>query len=73
MTPPSLTIRRPSAVRDSILERVAWRVALAAARRIRVGRLTVVLPDGTRRVFGDAAAAEHGRDRDPRRRRSCGC
>ena len=30
---------------------------LSAAERIRVGRLTVVLPDGTRRVFGDASAA----------------
>ena len=29
--------------------RVAWRVGLAAAARIRVGRLTVVLPDGSRR------------------------
>ena len=56
MTAPSLTIRRPSAI-GSLLERVAWRVALSGARRIRFGRLTVVLPDGTRRVFGDAAAA----------------
>jgi cyclopropane-fatty-acyl-phospholipid synthase len=56
MTAPSLTIRRPSPI-GSLLERVAWRVALSGARRIRFGRLTVVLPDGTRRVFGDAGAA----------------
>ena len=31
-----------------LLERAAWRVALAAAERIRHGRLTVVLPDGSR-------------------------
>jgi cyclopropane-fatty-acyl-phospholipid synthase len=30
---------------------------LQAARRIRVGRLVVVLPDGTRRRYGDAAAS----------------
>ena len=36
----------------TLLERVAWRVALGAAERIRVGALTVVLPDGTRRSFG---------------------
>ena len=56
MTAPSLTIGRSSAL-GSLLERLAWRVALSGARRIRFGRLTVVLPDGTRRVFGDAAAA----------------
>jgi cyclopropane-fatty-acyl-phospholipid synthase len=40
----------------TLLERAAERVALEAASRIRVGRLTAVLPDGTRRVFGDPAA-----------------
>jgi cyclopropane-fatty-acyl-phospholipid synthase len=48
-------MRRPAV--ESVLERVAWRVALRAASRIAVGRLTVVLPDGTRRVFGDPSAA----------------
>ncbi|HET7726448.1 MAG TPA: cyclopropane-fatty-acyl-phospholipid synthase family protein [Candidatus Limnocylindrales bacterium] len=38
------------------LERGALRVGLAAARRIRVGRLTVVLPDGSRRTYGDPAS-----------------
>ena len=56
MTTPSL-IGRSSAI-GSLLERLAWRVALSGARRIRFGRLTVVLPDGTRRVFGDAAGPE---------------
>ena len=45
---------------DSLLEGVAWRVGLAAAERIGVGRLTVVLPDGSSRVFGDPAAAQTG-------------
>ena len=35
----------------------AWRVALAAAERIRDGRLTVVLPDGSVRTFGDTRPA----------------
>jgi cyclopropane-fatty-acyl-phospholipid synthase len=38
----------------------AERVLLAAAKRIRVGHLTVVLPDGTQRAFGDAAAEVRG-------------
>ena len=60
MTTPSLAIRRPHVI-GSLLERLAWRVALAGARRIRFGLLTVVLPDGERRVFGDAAAAVEDR------------
>ena len=36
MTTPSLTIGRPSAI-GSLLERLAWRVALSGARRIRSG------------------------------------
>ena len=36
------------------LPALARRLGLAAASRIRVGRLTVVLPDGSRRTFGDA-------------------
>ena len=39
----------------SALERMALRAMLAVARRISVGQLTVILPDGTRKVFGDAA------------------
>jgi len=38
---------------DRLVERAAERVMLAVARRIRVGRLVVVSPDGRRRVFGD--------------------
>ena len=45
---------RASTTAGSILARLAWRVGLAAVQRIRVGSLTVVLPDGTRRAFGDA-------------------
>jgi cyclopropane-fatty-acyl-phospholipid synthase len=35
---------------------LATRLGLAAASRIRVGRLSVVMPDGRRRVFGDPAS-----------------
>ena len=45
---------------DPLLTQVAARVALSAASRIRVGRLTVVLPDGSRRVFGDRDSELHG-------------
>lgn len=37
----------------SIVDRVAVQVMLAAARRIRFGRLAVTLPDGRRHEFGD--------------------
>jgi len=40
-----------------IVERIARRVMLSAARRIRVGRLTVILPDGTAETFGDQGSA----------------
>ena len=39
---------------------VAERVLFAAASRIRVGRLTIQLPDGRRRTFGDATSDRHG-------------
>ncbi len=38
---------------DPLLTTVAGRIGLAAASRIRRGCLTVQLPDGSRRVFGD--------------------
>ena len=38
---------------DSLLTQVAGRGALSAASRIAVGVLTVRLPDGSTRVFGD--------------------
>ena len=47
--------RRPAVV-GPLLERLAWRVGLAAADADPVGGLTVVLPDGPP-VFGDEAAA----------------
>ena len=46
--------RRTSRASGGILERMAWRMALAGASRIRVGCLTVVLPDGSCQRFGDA-------------------
>ena len=38
----------------TVLDRLAVRVMLAAARRIRYGRLIVELPDGQRSAFGDS-------------------
>jgi len=52
------TSSRVSASPASILEATGERVLLAAAGRIRRGRLAVVLPDGTRREFGGAEAQE---------------
>jgi cyclopropane-fatty-acyl-phospholipid synthase len=43
-----------------VLERVARRIGLAAVRRIRVGCLTVVMPDGARYVFGDRSSEKRG-------------
>jgi len=37
----------------SILDATARRVMLSAARRVTVGQLVIVLPDGTRRIYGD--------------------
>jgi len=45
---------------DRPIVSVAERVGLAAASRIKVGRLTVVLPDGRRRVFGDPDSDRRG-------------
>jgi cyclopropane-fatty-acyl-phospholipid synthase len=47
---------RSGSLSGPFVERVARRIMLAAAQRIRVGRLTIVLPDGTRRTFGDGAS-----------------
>jgi len=43
-----------------IVDETARRIMLGAARRIRVGRLVVVMPDGSRRAFGDAASPHVG-------------
>lgn len=43
-----------------VLADVAQRVLLGAARRIRVGSLTIILPDGARHSFGDAASDVRG-------------
>ncbi len=40
----------------SILDRIASRVVLAGARRVRIGNLTIVLADGTAQTFGDPAS-----------------
>ena len=38
---------------ERLVERAAERIMLAAAKRIRVGRIVVVTPDLRRRMFGD--------------------
>ena len=55
----SLTSRASGPV-DSLLTQAAARVTLSAASRIRVGNLTVRLPNGTTRVFGDPASELRG-------------
>ncbi len=52
MSAPTVSSRAATPV-DSLLTRLAGRIALSAASRLQVGRLTVQLPDGSRRVFGD--------------------
>ena len=52
MTADSLTTQASGPI-DSLLTQVASRVTLSAASRITVGNLTVRLPDGSTRVFGD--------------------
>ena len=52
--------RRGPAAAGTILSQAAWRVGRKALSRVRVGCLTVVLPDGTRQVFGDASSEHHG-------------
>ncbi|HUG46948.1 MAG TPA: cyclopropane-fatty-acyl-phospholipid synthase family protein [Candidatus Limnocylindria bacterium] len=39
-----------------LLQRAGWRVGLGAGRRLRHGRLDVVLPDGSRQRFGQSEA-----------------
>ena len=51
---------RPAPLSLPLVADAAERVLLAAASRIRVGHLVVVLPDGRRRSFGDAASEVHG-------------
>ena len=52
MTAPTRTVRLTAPL-DPLLTQVAGRIALGAASRIRVGRLDVQLPDGSRRSFGE--------------------
>ena len=53
-----LPLRRVRGVAEPVLVRLAERVLLAAASRIREDRLDLTLPDGTSRSFGDARAAD---------------
>jgi cyclopropane-fatty-acyl-phospholipid synthase len=51
---------RARAFAGGIVIRAAERLLLAAASRIRVGRLDVTFPDGLTRTFGDPEAVERG-------------
>ena len=50
------TVRPLAGLTDRSLSSLAMRIGLGAAARIKVGFLTVVLPDGQRRSFGDQAS-----------------
>ena len=54
------TIDRVPGFANGLLASAAWRVGRTGLARLRVGALTVVLPDGSRHVFGDTASADHG-------------
>ena len=51
---------RAGLLRGGFVDAAARRVMLAAAARIRVGRLTVVMPDGAHQTFGDPESAVAG-------------
>ncbi len=59
MTQPSST-QRLALTPDPFLARVAWRIGSSALSRIKVGRLTIVLPDGSRHGYGDASSDHQG-------------
>jgi cyclopropane-fatty-acyl-phospholipid synthase len=59
MTAPTGTARLTAPL-DPVLTRVAGRIAFRAASSIKVGLLTVQLPDGSRRVFGDPQSSLEG-------------
>jgi cyclopropane-fatty-acyl-phospholipid synthase len=52
------SVRQPRSL--PLVTDVAERVLIAAVERIRVGHLTITLPDGRRRSFGDGASAHRG-------------
>ncbi|HYH93421.1 MAG TPA: cyclopropane-fatty-acyl-phospholipid synthase family protein [Candidatus Saccharimonadales bacterium] len=53
-------VGRVASLPDRTIASLALRAGLAAAARIRIGGLTVVLPNGERRVFGDPQAVRQG-------------
>jgi len=54
-----VAVRQSASPGDQVIGRLAIRAGLSVASRIRIGRLTVVLPDGRRHVFGDPVSARH--------------
>ena len=54
----TLPLARVRGVAEPLLTRAATRALTEAASRMRVGRLDVTLPDGTRRAFGDPDSAD---------------
>ena len=65
MTQPT-TVQRRADLADSLLSRLAWRIAVAAADRVRVGRLVVVLPDGAPSDVRRRSGGTHRGDPHPR-------
>jgi cyclopropane-fatty-acyl-phospholipid synthase len=56
----TMDVARLEVAPGGLVERAAERILLAAARRVRVGCLVVVSPDGRRRVFGDPSSTPRG-------------
>jgi cyclopropane-fatty-acyl-phospholipid synthase len=54
-----VALRPSTGIGEQVIRRFAMRAGLSIAARIRVGRLTVVLPDGRRHDYGDPAASRH--------------
>ncbi|MBW3613182.1 MAG: cyclopropane-fatty-acyl-phospholipid synthase family protein [Chloroflexi bacterium] len=60
MTGRTRSTSAPIGARVGLVAEAAERVLLVAASRIRVGHLSVLLPDGRRHTFGDAGAEVRG-------------
>jgi cyclopropane-fatty-acyl-phospholipid synthase len=50
--------RRMAAASSGLVSRLGWSIGLAAGRRLRHGRITVILPDGSSQMFGDSVAEQ---------------
>src|SRR6187399_401433 len=52
----SMTVGWLPQLTESVLSRVAWRIAVGAAGRVSIGELLVVLPGGAQQTFGAVGA-----------------